>query len=154
MFKLKVVAAGLGLLGILFAFPVTSMAAGGGGATCFSVGAGGTALTGSVSTYISNSDGSNADLDSILILKYKSKTEAFRVHVVQADITSEGAALCGILDEGPTRDGDNATILEAFGLAGHVLQINNTSIPETQLGLIPGGGGASMSFSNVTIFVE
>jgi len=159
MCTLKTFAVGLGLLGMMFAFPVTSWAIGGGG-DCLTDNAGGKAITGTVATFVSAitgpNEGTEGTLDSELVLKKKGKNEVFRIHVPSADITTPDLALCAILLEGP-RNGLGETIQEAFGLGSKVLCLNASSIPSTDFEIIAGSPSSpadKFGFSPVTLFVE
>jgi len=128
----------------------------GGSASCYSIGAGGTALTGEGVVHISNSDGVNGDMDAILRLKYKSQIKSFRARVIGGRVGSENDVLCQILAANPITMGGQG-IIEAFGLTGHVFQINDKSIKGTDNGpvpIAPGESPAKLAISDLTIFVE
>jgi hypothetical protein len=147
-----------GMVGMLISTPKDSFGYAGGSPTCFSVGAGGTALVGEGVVEITNSDGVTGDIDALLRLKYKSQTITFRAQVIGASLGSEGEVLCQLLAANPINV-DGQGIIEAFGLTGHVFQIGDKSIKGTDNGLVPpdpngGVAGHSIAIADLTIFVE
>ncbi len=146
----------VGMAGMLIDTHQESSGFAGGSASCYSVGASGTALTGEGVVHISNSDGSTGNIDAILRLKYKSQIKAFRAQVIGGRLGSENDVLCQILGANPV-NADGQGIIEAFGLTGHVLQINDKSIKGTDNGpvpIAPGGSPANLAIADLTIFVE